>query len=229
MLLTPEAIRLGVSGLAVGSLAGLAWRASGRTRWGAAPFIVAAVLAAVLTGRFDRPRWSVPVAGGAVVTLVGGAGATRLLSEPSTDWRWVAVGAVVSLTGVWVGVPETGPAVLTAGLLVGLTLTAAVTDARWAPSSALGLCLLFGWAALSGAAGRPWATVGGALCTGLAPWLSFPVARFRGDPPSGRWLLAAHMLVVLAAARWIAVRPDAGWLRVTMVALVGAAATRRPR
>jgi hypothetical protein len=218
-----DTVSLGVSGLCAGLATGIGWRAAGRTRWDATPFVVALVAAAGLTGRFDWPRWDAMVAAGAIVTMLGAAGAARLLADPATHWTWVAAGALISAAGVWAGVPETGPALLVAGGLAGLAVTAALTQARWTPAAGIGLAAILAWAALSGAAGRPWAALGGAMCTGVAPWFALTSLL---PPRSGRrspqpWLLGAHVALVILAARWIGVDPHAGWGRVAIVAFAG--------
>jgi hypothetical protein len=229
---TSETIRLGISGLSAGLVVGLVWRAAGRTHWGAAPFVVTVLAAAGLTGRFDSPRGSAMVAVGAIVMTLAGVGAAHLLADPATHWGWVGAAALISSGGVWAGVPETGPALLAAGGIVGLTAIAGLTTARWVPAAGMGLAVVLGWAALSGSAGRPWAALGGALCAGVAPWFAlpkpFPVPR-RGLN-TRPWLLGAHVVIVLLAARWIGVNPDAGWGRVAIVVFAGivvAMATRR--
>ncbi|MGH8973319.1 MAG: hypothetical protein ACRD0C_08955 [Acidimicrobiia bacterium] len=231
--LTPETIRLTLSGLAAGSAVGLAWRAAGRARWGATPFVLAILVAAASAGRSDRPRWDAMAATGVLVTLLGGLGAARLLDGSAISWRWVAAGSLVSAAGVWAGVPETGPALLGGGALLGLAVTAVLTRSHWAPAAGVGSAAVVGWAALSGAAGRPWAAVGGALCTGIAPWFALRrlrprSARWTRSP--GPWLLCAHAVLVILASRWIGVVPHAGWNRVAVVAAAGLAvalATRR--
>jgi hypothetical protein len=230
--LTPETIRLGLSGLAAGSAAGLAWRAAGRVRWGGVPFLLAVLLAARHTGRSDWPRWDAMAAVGAFVVVLAGAGVARLLSDAAVGWGWVAAGTLVSAGAVWAGVPETGPVLLAGGALTGLATTAVLTRSRWAPTAGAGVAAVVGWAALSGAAGRPWAAVGGALCTGVGPWFALrpllPSPAWGRDP--GPWLLGVHMALVVLAARWIGVEPHAGWGRVAVVAGAGlavAVATRR--
>jgi hypothetical protein len=170
---------------------------------------------------------------GGVVILLAGVGAARLLAHPAVDWPWLAAGSLVSAAGVWAGVPETGPILIAGPALVGLSASAALSQARWAPAAGIGLAAVVGWAALSGAAGRPWATVGGALCTGVAPWFAFrpllPTAPRAWTP--GAWLVVAHAVVVMLASRWIGVTPHAGWLRVAALTGVGVAvaATTRQR
>lgn len=233
--ITSDTIRLGVSGLSAGLAVGLLWRAAGRNRWGAAPFFVAVLAAAGLTGRFDWPhRYDRMIAAGAIVTVLAGAGAWLYLADRATNWVWVAAAALMSVAGVWAGVPETGPALLAAGGLIGLVVTAALTGACWAPAAGTGVTTVLGWAALSGAAGRPWAALGGALCTGVAPWLAlrplFPTRSGSRNQRSRPWLLGAHMALVFLAARWIGVEPHAGWGRVTIVVFAGivvAMVTRR--
>jgi hypothetical protein len=39
----------------------------------------------------------------------------------------------------------------------------------------------------------------------------------------GPWLLGAHAVLVIMAARWIGVVPNAGWHRVVVVATLGLA------
>jgi hypothetical protein len=190
---------------------------------GAAPFVAAVLVAAGLTGRFDRPGWYPMIAAGAVVTVLAGAGAVRLLSDPAVHWGWVAAGGLVSVVGVWAGVPETSPALLVGGALFGLAAMSALTRAPWAPSAGMGAAAILGWAALSGAAGRPWAALGGTLCAGVAPWFTLrwlmaPRCGSRGPRP---WLFGAHMALVFLAARWIGVDPHAGWARVVIVAVAG--------
>lgn len=213
-------------------MAGLAWRAVGRVRWGPAPIVLAVAAAARYSGRADWPQWDAMAAVGAFITGLAGFGTVRLLADHGLGWRWVAAGSLVSAAGVWAGVPETGPAVLAGGVLVGLATCGTLTRARWAPAAGLGVAVALGWAALSGAAGRPWAAVGGALCTGAAPWFALRpllprLARLRRPGP---WLLVAHAALVVLAARWIGVEPDAGWARVAVVVVAGlavAAATQR--
>ena len=220
---TSEIMWLAATGLSAGTAAGLLWRVAGRTRWGSAPFVLAVLAAADLTGHLARPRWYAMIAAGGIVTVLAGAGAVRILADPRIHWAWVAAAAVSSAAGVWAGVPETGPALVAAGGIAGLAGAAALTGAHWEPAAGLGLAAVVGWAALSGAAGRPWAALGGALCTGVAPWFALrPV--FRRRRPSPRpWLLAAHVALVVLAARWIGVHPHAGWGRVAVVALAGMA------
>ncbi|MCA1846966.1 MAG: hypothetical protein LC792_27975 [Actinobacteria bacterium] len=213
--------------------AGLAWRVAERDRWGGAPFVVAVLAAAGLSNRTDRPQWDAMVAVGALLTLLAGVGAARLLADPVVHWGWVATGALISAAGIWAGVPETGPAVVVGGALTGLVTTAALTRASWAPSAGVGVAAVLGWAAQSGAAGRPWASIGGALCTGMAPWLAIrPVLpRLSRSPGAGPWFLGAHIALAVVAARWIAVVPHAGWHRVAAVAVAGlaVATATRPR
>lgn len=171
-------------------------------------------------------------AAGALIMVLAGCGAGRLRAESAVGWRWVAAGSLASAAGIWAGVPETGPAVLAGACLSGLAASGALTRAKWAPGAGMGLAAVLGWAALSGASGRPWAAVGGALCSGVAPsfalWPRLPV-RVRSRPP-GPWLLVAHLGLVVLAARWVGVDPDAGWARVVILAIVGlgvAGVTRR--
>jgi len=222
---THEAMRLGLCGLAAGSAAGLTWRAAGRVRWGPLPFVLAVLVAARFDHRSDWPRWDAMAAAGAVVVVLAGFGAGRLLAESAGAWRWVAAGSLISAAGVWAGVPETGPALLAGGGVTGLALSAALTRARWGPAAGAGVAAVIGWAALSGAAGRPWASIGGALCAGVAPWYAVPPlfsTRSRA-PIAGPWLLGAHAVLVILAARWIGVQTHAGWPRVALLAAAGVA------
>jgi hypothetical protein len=181
------------------------------------------LVAAGLTGRFDRPRWHWMVIAGVIVTTLAAVGTVRFLADPAIPWAWVAAAALISAAGVWTGVPETGPALIAAGGLLGLVTIAGLTRARLAPSAGVGMAAVLGWAALSGAAGRPWAALGGTLCTGAAPWfalhLLFPTLRGNGNPRP--WLFGAHTALVVLAARWIGVDPRAGWGRVAVVAAAG--------
>jgi hypothetical protein len=231
--LTPENIRLGLSGLAAGFVVGLVWRVVIRVRWGGLPVVLAVLIAAHHTGRTDRFRWDSAATVSTFVLLLAGLGMAQLVARFAIGSVWAAVGSLVSAGGVYVGVPETGPAVVVAGALSGLAAALAVTGSRWAPTAGLGMAAVLGWAAMSGAVGRPWAVVGGALCTGVAPWFGLrtllPTPRRQWRP--GPWLLGAHVTLVILAARWIGVAPDAGWLRVAAVAAAGLAiamATQRP-
>lgn len=196
---------------------------------------MAVLAAAGLTGRFDWPRLGdAMVVPGAIVTVLAALGARDCLGNRAIRWGWVAVAALISAAGVWAGVPETGPALLAAGGLVGLVATAALTGAYWAPGAGVGVAAVLGWAALSGASGRPWAAAGGVLCTGVAPWLAFRrrilTPSRNWSQPLSPWLLGGHMALVLLAARWIGVEARAGWGRVVIVAFAGivvATATRR--
>jgi hypothetical protein len=231
--LTPDNLRLALSGFGAGTAAGLAWRAAGRARWGGAPFVVAVLVAAGLSGRSDWPRWDAMVAVGVLLTMLAGAGTARLLADPVGHWGWVAAGSLISAAGVWAGVPEVGPAVVVGGGFTGLVATAALTRASWAPSAGVGVAAVLGWAAQSGAVGRPWASVGGALCTGIAPWLAIRplLPTFSWSRRVGPWVLGAHTVLVILAARWVGVVPEAGWHRVALVAVAGlaVATATRPR
>lgn len=220
---TSETVFLSLSGFLSGLAVGVLWRAAGRTCYGAAPFVVTVLFAAGLAGRFDRPGWYPMIAIGAVVTVLASAGAVRFLADPAIHWGWVAAAGLISVGGVWAGVPETGPALLVGGGLTGLVLMAALTRSRWVPAAGFGMVATLGWAALSGAADRPWAALGGALCTGVAPgftlhWLFTGWHRSRGSRP---WLLGAHLALVFLAARWIGADPHPGWVRVLIVAVAG--------
>src|SRR5207244_3146213 len=136
------------------------------------PFVLTVLVAARSTGRSDWPSATGMVVVGAIVTVLGSLGAFRLLAGCEVGWGWVAAGSLVSIAGVWAGVPETGPALITGGALAGLAVATAVTRSHWVPSAGLGIAAVVGWAALAGAVGRPWATLGGALCTGVAPWVA---------------------------------------------------------
>lgn len=223
--MTPESIRLGLTGLAAASVTGVTWRVLGLRKWGMAPFVLAVLAAAELTGRSDRPRSEALVAAGTLATVLAGVGAARLLAHPATHWGWVAIGALISAGGVWSGVPETGPAVLVGGSIAGLGVSAALTRSRWGPAAGIGAAVVLGWAALSGAVDRPGAALGGALCTGLAPWFAFrpllPTLVWSRRP--GPWLLGGHFALVALAARWIAVDPRAGWQRLAVLGAAGLA------
>jgi hypothetical protein len=192
--------------------------------------VLAVLAAARLNGRTDWPHWDAMAGAGALLTLLAGVGALRLLGDPAVDWHWVAAGALVSAAGVWAGVPETGPALLAGGGVTGLAITAVLTRSGWGPAAGVGVAAVLGWAALSGAAGRPWAAVGGALCAGVAPWFALrPLLPPTRRPSPGRWMLCAHAVLVILAARWIGVVPHAGWLRVALVAAPGLAVAVAPR
>lgn len=228
---SPDIVRLGVAGLIAGLAVGLGWRVARRTRWGPMPFLVAALAAARLTRRSDWPSFDDPMlAAGGLVTVLAGAGAARYLADRANHWAWVAGGGLISAAGVWMGVPETGPAVLAVGSLTGLLAAAVLTGACWAPTAGVGLAAVLGWASLSGAAGRPWAALGGALCTGVAPWLALrpllPGRRGIRSRSQRPWLLAAHAVLVVLSARWIGVDPDAGWGKIAIVAFAGIVVAR---
>jgi hypothetical protein len=220
---TVENVRLALSGLVAAAVVGLAWRAAGRTRWGAVPCVLAVFAAARLTGRSDWPRWDGASTTGGLVTGLAAVGAVRLLADAAIPSAWVVIGSLLSTVGVWAGVPETGPALLAGGGLTGLAVAAALTRSRWAPAAGAGVAAVVGWAALSGASGRPWAAVGGALSAGVAPWWALrpllPTQTW--GPKAGPWLLCAHGVLVGLAARWIGVAPHAGWNRVAVVAVLG--------
>lgn len=216
---------MALTGLAAGTAAGLGWRLLGRPRWGALPFVVAALAAARYAGRTDWPRWDGTHVVAAVVVALAALGAARLLALRTVGWEPVAAGALVSAAGVWAGVPETGPVLLAGGVLTGLAATAWLTGARWGRTAGVGAAALLGWAALSGATGRPWAAMGGALCTGMAPWFALrrPTRATAWSRRQGLAVLGAHAALAVAAARWIGVDPQAGWGRVAVLAAAGLA------
>jgi len=242
--LVEQDLPLAVTGIAVGVTVGLLRRAGGR-RWGAGPVIVAMVAALLVSGRFAVPvPRSLAAVAGAAVTLAAMRGASRLLVPPAR-WEPVAIGAWVSVVAVWVGVPETGPVAVTAGVVAGLAGVTRLTGARWVPQAGAAVAAAIGWAAAAGAGDRPWAALGGALCAGVAPWLSWsPVQRFRAagaatspaGPSTDRrarpgpavgtpWLLVVHGAVALVAARWVAASAGASWSRAATVVVIGVAAS----
>jgi hypothetical protein len=239
--LLEQDLPLVVTGLAAGVTVGLLRRPGGR-RWGAGPVIVALVVALLVSGRSDLPvPRSLAAVIGAAITVAAVVGTSRVLAPPAR-WEPVAAGALLSVVAVWVGVPETGPVAVTAGVVAGLAGATRLTGARWAPSAGGAVAAAIGWAAASGAAGRPWAALGGALCAGVAPWLSLPLLRparppaAPADPSTDRrdrpgpaggapWLLVAHGAVALVAARWVAAGAGASWSRAAAVALAGAVAS----
>lgn len=223
--ITPENIRLALAGLAAGVSVGVARIAIGRGPWGPVPFAVAVLVAARLTDRSDWPHWFAMVGVGVVLAVLTATGTALLLAEPAVPWLWVAAGGLVSVFAIWAGVPETGPAVLVGGALLGLTAIALLAGARWGPAAGAGLAAVLTWAALSGAVQRPWAAVGGALCAGIAPWFALrPILPNVGRSLRYRaWLFGVHTALALVAARWIAVVPNAGWVRVALVAVTGLA------
>jgi hypothetical protein len=221
---TADLVRLALTGLTAGSAAGIAWRAAKRRLWGGTPFVLSILVAARSAGRSDWFVWQAATVAAVLIGLSGARGAACLLRRPGY-WPSVAAGALVSAAGVWAAVPETGPALLAAGCLTGLFATAAITRSRWGPQAGVGVAVLLAWAVLSGAAGRPWAVVGGALCAGVAPWLGLrpllPSVSWGWTP--GPWLLGVHAGLVLLASRWIGIVPNPGAGRVVTVAVVGLA------
>jgi hypothetical protein len=203
-------VRLLLGGLAAGTAVGLIAARRGARCWGPAAVLTAAVWGAAATGRWDGPTGrSVELALAALVLCAAGAGTVVIAGTGRQAWRWVAAGALLSLSGVFLAVPETGPAVVAAGVTLGLVGAAVSTRSGIAPLGGAALAVLVGWAALSGAVGRSSAVLGGCLCTGLAPWLALrgrlPTDRWGLRP--GWWLLAVHGALVIAAARWVAIAP----------------------
>jgi len=186
---------------------------------------VAVLTAAEVSNRSDWPHWDAMVGFGVLLMMLASAGTACYLADPPAHWGWVAAGAFFSVAGVWAGVPETGPAVLVGGSFTGLFGIAALTRASLAPSAGVGMAVALGWAAMSGAAGRPWATIGGVLCMGVAPWLAFRplLPTLCWTRSGGRRLLGAHVVLVILAARWIGVVPQAGWPRVAALIAGGLA------
>jgi hypothetical protein len=229
--LTAENLRLGLTGLVAGLSVGLVWRLAGRVRWGGVPVVLAVLIAAQGTGHSDRVRWNAAVFFGAGVILLAAIGFAYLVTNVAGASVGVTAGSLVSAGGIYIGVPETGPAVIVGGVLTGLAGALVVTRSRWCPSAGAGVAVALGWAALSGATGRPWAAVGGALCTGLAPWFALRplLAHFRSGRPPGTWLLGMHVMLVFLGARWIGVDPDPGWFRVVVVVLAGLAVVAATR
>jgi hypothetical protein len=43
----------------------------------------------------------------------------------------------------------------------------------------------------------------------------------RGSRCPRLWVFGAHIALVFLAARWVAVDPDAGWIRVSIMAIAG--------
>jgi hypothetical protein len=227
---TAENIRLLLAGLLAGGVAAAIvppWRRA--VPWYA---VTVAVLGArLLSRRSDWPdHWDGTTTVSLLIVVAGASGARRVARGWTRDGRWVGLALLASSVGVWAGVPETGPAIVVGGVIAGLTLVSG--RAGVTPTGAAVLTLAIGWAALAGAIGRPWASVGGALALGALPGLG--VARVlprRWSRPAGPWLLAAHVVLAAIAARWIGVAPNAGWARVAVV--LGASMTvglpaRRP-
>jgi hypothetical protein len=220
---TPDTIRLVFLAVVAAAATGVAWRTFGRERWGGSSYVVAFVVGTGLADRSDWPRWDGIAVVGVLLTLLACIGSSALLADSRVSWRWNTAGALISAVGVWAAVPETGPAVLAAGCLIGLAAMAAATGSELSPSAGAGMAAILGWAALTGAVGRPWATIGGVLCTGAAPWFAFmpllSVAERRRQ--LGLWFLCAHAGLAALAARWIAADPHAGWTRAGTLAAAG--------
>jgi hypothetical protein len=223
-ILTAENLRLLAGGLATALAVAFLWSARGVRTWSGTAFAVATAWAAALLSQRDGIG---EIDGYVVVALAvvacGIGGASQLLAPRNTPWA--ELGAAISLAGVFLGVPETGPSVIVLGVLAGFAVAVATRRGRVGRSMSVGFGVGFAWAVVSGATGRPWAAVGGALCVGLAPWLGVRrwLPGLGTGISAGPWLLAVHAAIVLAAARWIAVVPDPGWERVAVLAVAGLA------
>jgi hypothetical protein len=215
-----ENLRLFASGMSGGTVAVLLSRLVNRRAVSVVAVAAATLLAVLLSSRTDAvERVDAYVVLAGLVVAASAIGAANVVRVSGPQSLFVLAAAAVSCAGVFAGVPETGPAVIAGGVIGGLALAAGVTRLTLTPTGGGALAMLVGWAALSGAAGRPWAAIGGALCTGIAPWLA--VVRRRRLSRAGAWMLAVHAGLVIAASRWIAVSGQ-GWARVAVVGAAGA-------
>lgn len=172
-----------------------------------------AALIALATGNM----WGIPTGSGpqvgAVVTMAvaAGVGHERVRSRSRDAVADLAL--LVSLLGVWLAVPENGPAVLAAGTLGGLWL-ARERGRAWVGVGPSGLAA---WAVLVGYVGREFALVGGLGCLSVlaAASIPLPVRPLLAPWP---WFVLANGAVAFASARWIGVAPGASWTRVGLVA-----------
>ena len=151
-----------------------------------------------------------------VVGLLAGLGYERVGGGPFVAPLLLLGG----LGGVWLAVPENNPALVVAGLVVGLALFGRLSD----PGVGWGLSVAAAWAVVLGARDTGWSFVGGLLC--LSPLVAVGLrttllSSVRGRLAPWPWLVAGGGAVSFAAARWVGVAPDASWAR---VAVVGAAA-----
>lgn len=159
----------------------------------------------------DPPRGWILAA--SIVGLASGYGFERLQTLGPR-----AVGPATLLAcagGVWLAVPENDPVLLVIGVLVGLASLGAMHH----PGIGWGACLAVAWCVVLGARSVGWSFVGGLLC--LAPLCAVGARTF--FPPGGwlprwPWFAVAAGSVAFAGSRWVAVAPDASWLRVAIVA-----------
>lgn len=144
--------------------------------------------------------------------------------------RWpapvVLVAFVISLGGMWAGVPENDHIVLLGALLTGLGVAAG--RATLTATATVGCVALLGGAAVVGGVGRTLPTVGGLLCFALLWALPIGAALRRRRLAVGRAaalpLATAHIVVAAVSARWIASSSEATWTRVGIVAALSVAA-----
>lgn len=199
----------------------------------------AGALAVGLTMLLRRsPGWLV----GAVAPVLALFASSWSWTDPPGEWvvAWLVLGLLAGLGyeragggsfvapllllgglgGVWLAVPENNPALVVAGVVVGLALFGRLSD----PGVGWGLSVAAAWAVVLGARDTGWSFVGGLLC--LSPLVAVGLrttllSGVRGRLAPWPWLVAGGGAVSFAAARWVGVAPDASWARV--VAVGGAA------
>lgn len=165
---------------------------------------------------------------------IGGAGWSRLCRAVSL--RWTVVLVMITASGVWAAVPDTEAAVTVIAAWLPFAVLGVVYGRGQTPPPTriwiawCALALAPAWAVAWGASARPEAVPGALACFGVAvvvPWILRVPSR-AVDP---RWLVAIHVVVVIAAARWAARAPTVregivrGAIVVLAVAVVMAASS----
>jgi hypothetical protein len=170
--------------------------------------------------------------GVAVVAFGVGIGASRLPPRPAVAQIpatvWLAAGSVV---GVWAGVPETSPALLAAGVLVGATLSVVARRACYTAPALVVLAVAPAAAAGIGAAGDAHAALGGLLCSATFVLLAVGPQLGRVGPSALALAASLNLLAGLVAARQLAIGRDwdgaLPWVALTLALSAGAAGALR--
>lgn len=209
---------LALESLGVGLAVTLVWAAirRGRASGGVVTFATATAASLLIARHYVFP---IPVVIGMAVVLLGGAAVRRL------DASTVGVLAVVSLTGVWLAVPDTEVPLIAVGVVAAPALWASRRSTPFAVVdrlAAIGLVVLAAWV---GSAGRS-EVVGGIGCVGL---LAVPLSRSDETP---QWVgtVAVHAVAVAVSSRLVTRLPvEAAVPAVVLLLVVASGISARAR
>ncbi|MFZ4434150.1 MAG: hypothetical protein ACOYOQ_13220 [Microthrixaceae bacterium] len=169
----------------------LGWRP-----WTARSVAVAGILVPCLSAG-DTSRWTIWLAVAALVLPFPDRGVP---AHPLG--RWTLLLGVAGLAGVWAAVPDTEPVVAVAGVLAPLAVARFARGPSPGPAGSAAAVVVIGGAVWAGSAGRG-AALASVVALGMLVVLPVVVGWGAGRvrPERNRWVVVAHVVVVLVVPR----------------------------